>query len=362
MTKKDLDRSIDSLRQSLDIRSVRRLSDLPPFDTAAAHYLYQNLVRPFESNLNGIKNIIAVVDGAMQNLPLSLLLVSPSASPKRFSDFQKLDFLARHYALSVVPSVSSLEALRSMVKSSESKQPFVGFGDPELKGSAAGTQGVPADVVAKLVSSIDLSALQSMVPLPETRQELTALAKLLKASDNSLFFGVKATESAVKTTILSQYSIIAFATHGLLAGEFKGVAEPALVLTPPSKATQIDDGLLTASEIANLKLDSDWVILSACNTAAPGGRTGAEGLSGLAKAFFYAGSRALMVSHWWVASDATVLLTTGAIKEFSEDPKIGRAEALRRAMLRLMNGESKPDFAHPVFWAPFVIVGEGGKG
>jgi CHAT domain-containing protein len=166
----------------------------------------------------------------------------------------------------------------------------------------------------------------------------------------------------VKTMVLSQYRIIAFATHGLLAGEFKGVAEPALVLTPPSKATQIDDGLLTASEITNLKLDSDWVILSACNTAAPGGRTGAEGLSGLAKAFFYAGSRALMVSHCWIASDATVVLTTGAIKEFSADPKIGRAEALRRAMLRLMNGESKPHFAHPVFWAPFVIVGEGGKG
>jgi len=96
------------------------------------------------------------------------------------------------------------------------------------------------------------------------------------------------------------------------------VAEPALVLTPPSKATQIDDGLLTAREIANLKLDADWVILSACNTAAPEGRPGAEGLSGLAKTFFYAGSRALMVTHWWVASDATVLLTTGAIQEFSK--------------------------------------------
>jgi CHAT domain-containing protein len=166
----------------------------------------------------------------------------------------------------------------------------------------------------------------------------------------------------VKTTVLSQYRIIAFATHGLLAGEFKGVAEPALVLTPPNKATQIDDGLLTASEIANLKLDANWVILSACNTAAPEGRPGAEGLSGLAKAFFYAGSRALMVSHWWVASDATVLLTMGAIQEFSADPKIGRAEALRRAMVRLMNGQSKPDFAHPVFWAPFALVGEGGKG
>jgi len=195
-------------------------------------------------------------------------------------------------------------------------------------------------------------------PLPATRSELTALARSLRAGENSLFFGEKATESTVKTTNLSRYRIIAFATHGLLAGEF-GLAEPALVLTPPNQKTNIDDGLLTASEIANLKLDADWVILSACNTA--GGRPGAEGLSGLAKAFFYAGSRALMVSHWVVPSDTTVLLTTGAIQELAKDPAIGRAEAVRRAMLTLMKDQSNPDYAYPFFWAPFVIVGEGGE-
>jgi CHAT domain-containing protein len=238
----------------------------------------------------------------------------------------------------------------------------VGFGNPNLKGPALGEGEVPADVVNKLVASIDLRALRSLEPLPETQGELAALAKSLKASENSLFFGEKATEAAVKTTDLSRYRIVAFATHGLLAGEFRGLAEPALVLTPPNQATKIDDGLLTASEIANLKLDADWVILSACNTAGPEGRPGAEGLSGLAKAFFYAGSRALMVSHWYVASEASVQLTTGTIQEFSKDPTIGRAEALRRAMRGLMKGESKPEYAHPFFWAPFVIVGEGGKG
>ena len=355
MNKKDLDRSVASLRKGL-------AAHRPPFDTTAAHYLYQNLILPFESNLKGIRNIITVVDGAMQNLPLSVLLVSPAAAPESSSNFQQLDFLALHYALSVVPSVSSFEALRSVVKPSESQEPFVGFGDPDLRGPAAGEREIPADVVNKLVASIDLNVLRSLEPLHATRDELTALAKSLKASENSLFFGEKATESAVKTMDLSRYRIIAFATHGLLAGEFRGLAEPALVLTPPNQETKVDDGLLTASEIANLKLDADWVILSACNTAGPEGRPGAEGLSGLAKAFFYAGSRALMVSHWYVESDATVLLTTGAIQELSKDPAIGRAEALRRAMQVLMKGESKPDYAHPFFWAPFVIVGEGGKG
>jgi len=84
--------------------------------------------------------------------------------------------------------------------------------------------------------------------------------------------------------------VLTFATHGLLAGDLKGLSEPALVLTPPKEGTELDDGLLTASEVAQLKLDADWVILSACNTAAPDGTPGAEGLSGLAKAFFYAGT------------------------------------------------------------------------
>ncbi len=117
---------------------------------------------------------------------------------------------------------------------------------------------------------------------------------------------------------------------------------------------------MTASEIALLKLDADWVILSACNTAAAGEPDG-EGLSGLAKAFFYAGSRALLVSHWPVSSDATVALMTALFAEAAADPTIGRSEAHRRAMLSLMNDTTNPHYAHPAFWAPFVVVGEGGK-
>ena len=148
-----------------------------------------------------------------------------------------------------------------------------------------------------------------------------------------------------------------------MAGEFAGYGEPALVLTPPDKGDATDDGLLGASEVAQLKLDADWVILSACNTAAPDGTPGAEGLSGLARAFFYAGSRALLVSHWPVLSDASVRLTTGAIETLAREPQIGRAEALRRAMLALLDDATlPPEYAHPAIWAPFSLVGEGGAG
>ena len=125
------------------------------------------------------------------------------------------------------------------------------------------------------------------------------------------------------------------------------------MLTPPDTGSEVDDGYLSASEIAGLKLDANWVILSACNTAA-GGAQGAEALSGLARAFFYAGARALLVSHWYVDSAATVALIKGAFAELKADPKRGRAEALRRSMLALIDAG-----APPAKWAPFVVVGEG---
>ena len=168
----------------------------------------------------------------------------------------------------------------------------------------------------------------------------------------------KASEADLKTLseqgALANYRVLHFATHGAVSGEISGGVEPGLVLNPPRKPTERDDGYLSASEIAGLQLDADWVILSACNTAA-GNAENAEALSGLARALFYAGGRSLLVSHWAVNSDATVKLITKAIATIANERGVGRAEALRRSMLALVEG-GQP---HPAYWAPFVIVGEG---
>jgi CHAT domain-containing protein len=210
-------------------------------------------------------------------------------------------------------------------------------------------------------ATVNVRGLQELPPLPETAGELRTIAHDLGVSDDNLYLGSRASEPIIRTAPIARYRIIEFATHGLMSGDL-GLGEPALVLTPPAVATADDDGLLTASKIATLKLDADWVVLSACNTAAGDGTPDGGGLSGLAKAFFYAGARSLLVSHWSVPSVATVKLTTGAFAELAKDPSIGRAEALRRSEMAMMDPSNPPDFAHPMAWAPFVLAGEGGPG
>ena len=160
---------------------------------------------------------------------------------------------------------------------------------------------------------------------------------------------------------MSNYRVVYFATHALVAGEVekfaKVKAEPALVLSIPEKPTEDDDGLLRASDVAMLKMNADFVVLSACNTAA-GDKPGAEALSGLARAFFYAGAKSLVVSNWEVDSDATVELMDGLFEALKANPRLSHAEALQASMLRMIANSSKPEWAQPQFWAPFVVVGE----
>lgn len=239
----------------------------------------------------------------------------------------------------------------------------------------------------------NVEAVRGLRRLPDTRCELEVLARRLGAGPEAVHLAEQATETAVKglseSGELARYRTIAFATHGLTADEGRTMraqedltlkpltiatgaaealterdeevkAEPALVLTPPEQGTVADDGLLTASEVAELKLNAEWVLLSACNTASGAG-AGAESLSGLAKAFFYAGGASLLVSHWPVDSDAAVRLTTGTIQALAAEPKIGRAEALRRAMLAFLDPKAPSRDVHPRRWAPFILVGEGGR-
>jgi len=186
------------------------------------------------------------------------------------------------------------------------------------------------------------------------------LATLVGAGEESLLLGSKATKAALRLIPLEQYRIVAFATHALVPNTILGVSEPALALSPLKSLGECDENVLTSSDVATMRLNADWVILSACNTgAAPNQETDAEQLSGLAEAFFYAGSRSLLVSHWRVRSDMAAKLTTQTLQVLTEHPEIGRAAALQQATLAVINSGTYP---HPANWAPFVVIGEGGAG
>src|SRR4029077_18047026 len=141
---------------------------------------------------------------------------------------------------------------------------------------------------------------------------------------------------------LSKVKVLAFATHGLVPGELDGLTQPALALTAPAIAGVSGDGLLTMEEILALKLDADWVVLSACNTGAASG-AGAEAASGLGRAFFYAGTGALLITNWSVHSQSARELVTDLFRRQAADPKLTRGEALRQAMMALIDGPGYVD-------------------
>jgi CHAT domain-containing protein len=364
------------------------IAETLPFDLARASAFYRELFGGIEDLIQG-KRLLIVPSGALTQLPFEALVTAkPDETLPRFEAYQKAAWLGQQQAITILPSVGSLKALHA-AKASEAPEPFAGFGNPLLTGADGTDKSAWAKQdcskaappkhsrIASLVASIaslfrggaaSVEDLRRQPPLPETADELCSVGRELgvpaQELDKAVHLGSRATVADVKALsqsgTLAKARVVHFATHGLLAGETalfaKNKAEPALLLTPPRQASEEDNGLLTASEVAQLNLNADWVVMSACNTAA-GSADGAEALSGLARAFFYAGARSLLVSHWYVDSEASVTITTGAVNAMKANPKIGRAEALRSSIAAVIAKGGR--FAHPSVWAPFVLVGNG---
>jgi CHAT domain-containing protein/tetratricopeptide (TPR) repeat protein len=378
-----LEETVGTLRASL-ASGARVLGDIPAFDVDVAHGLYKALLQPVADVWGPAQRLVIVPHGALAQLPFSLLVTRPSVlAPPRaplFANYRDVPWLVRTHAVTNVPSAGALVTLRRLPEPVAARRPFVGFGDPYF--SVAQARQASAELRAHTVAAVaadpslhvrDLlvsagERLEALPRLPDTRDEIRSIGAALQADEGDLFLGERANEQVVKTLNLARYRVIAFATHGLVPGDIEGLTQPALALSAPDVAHVGGDGLLTMDEILGLRLDADWVVLSACNTAGGAGR-GAEAISGLGRAFFYAGARALLVSSWAVESSSARALTTEVFQGQQRDPTLGRAGALRRAMLSLIDhgGFSDPSgrvvfsYAHPVFWAPFVLVGDGGE-
>lgn len=364
---------VQTLRDQLDPDAVD--AGRMAFDLKSAHDLYAAAVGPVEGTIIAKPHLLIVGAGALTSLPFQVLVTQPPATPiaKAPQDYLSTPWLTLRHSLTVLPSVGSVQVLREVAVRTNAPLPYIGFGDPVFRpgggaSTRAASKAAPGKRAARTINYRDAfrgsrantdSLSRALAPLPDTADELRAFAKTLRVPESALKLGPQASEANVKSLKLGEYRIVHFATHALVAGEvalFSEQAEPALALTIPKTATNEDDGLLTSSEVAALNLNANWVILSACNTAA-GDKPGAEALTGLARAFFYAGARTLLVSHWPVQSAAAVRLTTRTIALLEEKPQLPPAEALRVAMLDLMKDAGDKANAHPAVWAPFVVVG-----
>jgi CHAT domain-containing protein len=329
------------VRAGVDLEAALGSAKLPDFDRDAAKRLYQIVVEPGQKLLAGKQHLVFIPDGALQTVPLHILIGGEPA-----------DWLARKFAVTVEPSAAAFATQRELSRASGSKLAFLGVGNPDF---GAFNGEVVASRSLRGITSNLRKKLAGLPPLPETAIELQRMASLFPEGQARLVLGDQATKPVVLQSHTDRYRILAFSTHALMAGQLSGLTEPAIVLTPDGKSDW--DGLLTASDVAALPLDADLVIHSACNTAAPDGGPFADGFSGLARAFLHAGARSLLVSNWTIASDATVELTTGFLAALRESPHQRGAEALQKSMLKMLDG-TKGDFSHPGFWAPFVVVGE----
>ncbi|HUD95756.1 CHAT domain-containing tetratricopeptide repeat protein [Sphingobium sp.] len=306
------------------------------FDQAAAHDLYRQIFTPGILATLGKAKILRIVPiGAFASLPFAMLPERPVAAVDK-----NVPWLVRRFAIRVQPGFAIHPAQEEQM--AMRNQMFLGIGAPQAftdSQDAAAARGA--------------GNLSDLPVLPGSLTELRAVAKRFGAGHATLMVGAEANEAALRTRDLSTYNVILFATHGLVGGEKAGVNEPALLLSPPTVGNGGDDGLLTASEVAAMRISADWVILSACNTAA-GEKAQAAPYSGLAQAFRYAGAGSLLVSHWPVRDDASAFVTLETVK--GADRGLPRAVALQKAMLKLI-ASRHPDAAQPYIWAPFMLMG-----
>jgi len=389
MGEKALEAAVGALRRSLD-PGARTLGDIPAFDVAAAHRIFSALLEPVAEGWKQAGSLLIVPHGPLGQLSFALLPtqatpLGPEAGAL-FANYRAVPWLVRSHAVTVLPSVASLATLRALPAGDPKRSPFVGFGDPYFSVeqarrapaaepapvlvAALGTRRIPIALrAAPQVQKLDSSQLAMLPRLQDTAEEIRTIARTMNADlTRDVFLGEAANEQVVKTMDLARYRIVAFATHGLVPGDLDGLTQPALALTAPEVAGVEGDGLLTMEEILGLKLNADWVVLSACNTASANG-AGAEAVSGLGRAFFYAGSRALLVSHWPVETTSARGLTTDLFRRQQAHPALSRARALQETMNALIDGPGFVDprtkqvvfsYAHPIFWAPFTLVGDGG--
>jgi CHAT domain-containing protein len=295
------------------------------------------------------RRLLIVPDGSLQYLPFAALSITENgrdAVP-----------LIKLYELAMLPSASALVSLRRTAgKRPQPADEVTVFADPVFEPPGKPT---PASVPSLLGSprSRELTrALRDMqdskwIPnLPGSRNEALAIQQITGSARTRLVMGYEANREAIMGSSIARQRIIHFATHGMMDTRHPEMS--GLVLSMFDKRGKAQDGYLRLSDIYNLKLSADLVVLSSCESAL-GKDLGSEGINGLPRAFLYAGARSVIASLWKVDDEATVPL----MKMFYSRLQRGEnpARALQGAQLDLLKNARLSD---PYYWAAFVLEGD----
>ncbi len=344
-------RPIGEAQLATRVAAVRRMLDLsqdgkpPKLDETELLALYRELIAPLKPDFSKTHSLIVASSGALAGLPLAALVTEPGGG----------HWLVREAAVTQVPAAGSLQSLRRTAPPPAATKPLIGFGDPAFRVAAATGSGPsghkPLSAAATRYDAAWGFRYADIPPLPDTRKELQALAKQLGGGD--LRFGTAATRAAVLSAPLLDKRVVAFATHGLMPGELPGVSKPALAMA--ATGTEGESPLLELDDVLSLKLNAQWVLLSACNTAA--GEQGGAAMTGLVRGFFFSGARSVLATHWSVDSLASAALVPAAL--LPGEQTTSRAEALRQAQLALADGRvGQGRWVHPYFWAGYALFGD----
>lgn len=324
---------VDSLRRAIAKGRIRAaLGDY----LIRARALYQDLIQPAGTLLQGKNELIIVPDGALHYAPFAALLHTGQPLQPQ-ADMSQLPYLVRSHALRYSPSASVLAALaENRGERPAPEKMLLAFADPDYNG-------------AHQPGATRSSYFGKWERLPASRKEAESIAAVYPSGQVTLFAGREASERNAKTEgLLANHRILHFAVHGFVNHEKPQLS--GLVLS--QSEGQREDGLLQAYEIMQMRLNAGVVVLSACETGI-GKHIRGEGLASLSRSFLYAGASSVIASLWRVDDQSTADLMFRFHRHLF-DGKTDRDEALRQAQLDLIRSGK---FAHPFYWAAFVLTG-----
>lgn len=327
-------------------------SAIEGLDLAAGRWLYTTWLAPAIARYGPGKTFVVSAGGALAPIVWAALPLPDSTggpgNPRWAIDLA--DFVT-------MPSASSLVLTRS-VATVKGTRPMFAFADPSFDGKQGAAARPPAGVQANLAATRTATGAANyhkLPRLPETLEEVQLIAEAVGAEQSVIVSGTAATRSRALREDLSQARLVVFATHGIASGEVPGMDSAGLALA--LEGDGFKDSVLTVEDLANLQINADLVLLSACNTGLASGAVG-DTVSALARAFFVAGAKSLMVTGWPVETESAKLLSVGSFRAMAASgTTMPRSlAATQRAMAAGKLGEG---YRHPYFWAPYFLVGDG---